>query len=110
MAIRAFGRFACWDRPCGCTEGLPPTLAIGALVAGLDHRYAWSSPLPAAVQAVALAVCSLGYALVVWATASNAFFSLIVRSALEDLTLQAELPGYPEYVLQVRQRLVPGLW
>ncbi|OGO71677.1 MAG: hypothetical protein A2Z37_12765 [Chloroflexi bacterium RBG_19FT_COMBO_62_14] len=67
-------------------------------------------PLPAAVQAVALAVCSLGYALVVWATASNAFFSLIVRTALEDLTLQAERPGYPGYVPRVRQRLVPGLW
>jgi len=32
------------------------------LVAGLDHRYAWSSPLPAAVQAAALVVCSLGSA------------------------------------------------
>ena len=30
--------------------------------AGFDHRYAWSSPLPAAVQGAALAVCSLGSA------------------------------------------------
>jgi len=136
------------------------------LVAGLDHRYGWSAALPSVVQAAALVVCSLGYGLVVWATASNAFFSLIVRiqterghsvvtigpyqyvrhpayagalltipsvpillgswwalllgvadadlmivrTALEDRTLQAELPGYPAYVLQVRHRLVPGLW
>jgi hypothetical protein len=53
------------------------------VVAGLDHRYAWSAAFPAAVQAAALVLCSLGYALVVWATASNAFFSLIVRIQTE---------------------------
>ena len=35
---------------------------------------------------------------------------LILRTALEDRTLQAELPGYVAYARQVRQRLVPGLW
>jgi protein-S-isoprenylcysteine O-methyltransferase Ste14 len=34
----------------------------------------------------------------------------ILRTALEDRTLQAELPGYPEYARRVRFRLVPGLW
>lgn len=33
-----------------------------------------------------------------------------LRTALEDRTLQAELPGYAEYATVVRQRLVPGLW
>lgn len=28
----------------------------------------------------------------------------------EDRTLQAELPGYPEYARKVRYRLVPGIW
>jgi len=34
----------------------------------------------------------------------------IVRTALEDRTLQAELPGYAEYARQVRYRLLPGVW
>jgi protein-S-isoprenylcysteine O-methyltransferase Ste14 len=33
-----------------------------------------------------------------------------VRTALEDKTLQAELPGYVEYSLKVRYRLIPGIW
>jgi protein-S-isoprenylcysteine O-methyltransferase Ste14 len=119
-----------------------------------------------AAQIVALTLCVLGYALVVWATASNAFFSqivrmqserghtvatggpyhymrhpaylgamvyelavpvllvswwalvisglgsllLIIRTALEDRTLQAELTGYMDYARQVRYRLMPGIW
>ncbi len=35
---------------------------------------------------------------------------LVVRTQMEDQTLQAELPGYAEYAAQVRYRLVPGLW
>lgn len=34
----------------------------------------------------------------------------VVRTALEDRTLQVELPGYAEYATRVRYRLVPGLW
>jgi protein-S-isoprenylcysteine O-methyltransferase Ste14 len=34
----------------------------------------------------------------------------VVRTALEDRTLQAELPGYAEYAQQTRYRLVPGVW
>jgi protein-S-isoprenylcysteine O-methyltransferase Ste14 len=34
----------------------------------------------------------------------------IIRTVLEDKTLQAELPGYPEYVQQVHYRLIPGVW
>jgi len=33
-----------------------------------------------------------------------------IRTSLEDRTLQAELPGYQDYVQQVRYRLVPGIW
>jgi protein-S-isoprenylcysteine O-methyltransferase Ste14 len=53
------------------------------VVAGLDHRYGWSAVFAPGVQVAALVVCSLGYALVVWATASNAFFSQIVRIQTE---------------------------
>jgi protein-S-isoprenylcysteine O-methyltransferase Ste14 len=35
---------------------------------------------------------------------------LIVRTALEDRTLQRELPGYTAYAQEVRYRLVPGIW
>ncbi len=136
------------------------------IVAGLDQRYGWTGDFPWAAQGVALVLCGLSYALVVWATASNAFFSqimriqserghtvatggpyrcvrhpayvgailyelavpvllaswwagipsgvnallLILRTALEDRTLQAELSGYAEYARQVRYRLLPGIW
>ena len=136
------------------------------ILAGFDRRYGWTGDSPLAAQIAALVVCALGYAVVVWATASNAYFSQIVRiqteraqtvvshgpyqlvrhpayagailyelavpvllgswwamvpsalsalllalrTALEDRTLQAELPGYAEYSRRVRSRLLPGVW
>ena len=35
---------------------------------------------------------------------------MIVRTALEDKTLQEQLEGYKEYAQRVRYRLVPGIW
>jgi protein-S-isoprenylcysteine O-methyltransferase Ste14 len=35
---------------------------------------------------------------------------MVVRTALEDRTLRAELPGYAEYAQRVRYRLLPGVW
>lgn len=35
---------------------------------------------------------------------------LILRTALEDRTLQAELAGYADYARRVRYRLLPGIW
>ncbi|MGB8648352.1 MAG: isoprenylcysteine carboxylmethyltransferase family protein [Anaerolineae bacterium] len=136
------------------------------IVAGLDQRYGWTGEVPLVAQIAALIIGVLGYALFVWATASNAFFSqivriqierghtvatggpyryvrhpayigaivyelaapvllasgwagipsglcampLILRTALEDRTLQAELAGYAHYARQVRYRLLPGIW
>jgi protein-S-isoprenylcysteine O-methyltransferase Ste14 len=136
------------------------------IVAGLDVRYGWTTGMPLALQAIGLLIAMLGYALVVWATGSNAFFSMVVRiqkerghavatggpyrfvrhpsyvgtilfelaspimlgswwalipggldailfvvrTALEDRALQAELEGYPAYAERTRYRLVPGLW
>ena len=34
----------------------------------------------------------------------------VVRTALEDRTLQQELPGYREYADRVRYRLIPGIY
>lgn len=35
---------------------------------------------------------------------------LVLRTALEDKTLQAELPGYKEFTQKTRYRLLPGIW
>lgn len=35
---------------------------------------------------------------------------LIVRTALEDRTLQEELDGYADFAQRVRYRLLPGIW
>ena len=35
---------------------------------------------------------------------------LVLRTALEDRTLQAELAGYAEFARRVRYRLLPGIW
>jgi len=37
-------------------------------------------------------------------------FVTIIRTSLEDRTLQAELPGYKEYTGRTRYRLFPGIW
>jgi protein-S-isoprenylcysteine O-methyltransferase Ste14 len=39
-----------------------------------------------------------------------ALVGLVIRTALEDRTLHAELPGYSEYAARVRFRLIPGVW
>jgi protein-S-isoprenylcysteine O-methyltransferase Ste14 len=40
----------------------------------------------------------------------SAALLFVIRTALEDRTLQAELPGYAEYATRVRFRLIPGVW
>lgn len=153
-----------WDMTIMGIVGLSELARL--IIAGLDQRYGWTGGFPIAAQIAALAVCALGYALGVWATASNAFFSqivriqterghavatggpyqyvrhpayvgtilyqlampvllaswwalipgglnailLVIRTALEDRTLQAELSGYADYARLVRNRLLPGIW
>jgi protein-S-isoprenylcysteine O-methyltransferase Ste14 len=45
-----------------------------------------------------------------WVPAMLIAMLMVIRAALEDRTLQAELPGYAEYARQVRYRLLPGVW
>jgi protein-S-isoprenylcysteine O-methyltransferase Ste14 len=47
-----------------------------------------------------------------WALISAAVIVIVfvIRTALEDRTLQAELPGYVDYAQHTRYRLVPGVW
>ena len=35
---------------------------------------------------------------------------LIIRTHLEDITLQKELQGYIDYTKKIRYRLLPGIW
>jgi len=35
---------------------------------------------------------------------------LVIRTYLEDTTLQKELPGYQKYAMKVKYRLLPGVW
>jgi len=153
-----------WDTAIMSLVGL--IQLVRYVVAGLDQRVGWTGDFPIATQVAAWIVCALGYALVVWATASNAFFSqimriqserghvvvtggpyhyvrhpaylgailyelavpvvlaswpallisglstmlLVLRTALEDRALRAELSGYGTYARQVRYRLLPGIW
>jgi len=48
----------------------------------------------------------------VWALipAVAALIIAVVRTALEDQTLQEELPGYRDYARRVRYRLIPGIY
>ena len=59
-------------------------------------------PLPG----IALALSSL------WTLipAALALVIIVIRTALEDRTLQEELPGYQEYARRVRYRLFPGIY
>lgn len=153
-----------WDTALLSLYGV--TMMIMWIVAGLDFRNGWSSGIGSLAQIGAMLIVIAAYALVVWATGANAFFSqvvriqterghtvvssgpyryvrhpayggmilvvlgspimlgswwalipgvlsailVIVRTALEDQTLRAELPGYAEYAQRTRYRLVPGVW
>jgi protein-S-isoprenylcysteine O-methyltransferase Ste14 len=60
----------------------------------------------------------LGFALIpllldsLWAFIPTVLLTgvLVLRTSLEDRTLQAELPGYAEYAQRTRYRLIPGIW
>ncbi len=47
-----------------------------------------------------------------WASIPQAIAGLMLiwRTAREDKTLQAELPGYAEFVKETKYRLLPGVW
>jgi len=154
-----------WDKV------LAPLMALSVgypmvVVAGLDHRYNWSSEFPLWLIALGFILILLGYAFATWALAENRFFSSVVRiqadrghvvcvsgpyrfvrhpgyagnilalfgivlalgsvwtlipatvasiiavirTALEDQTLQEELQGYRDYARRVRYRLIPWIY
>ena len=154
-----------WDRVLAPAITIVGTLAVLA-IAALDVRLGWSPDFPAGWQGLGVAFAFASQMFVLWAMASNSFFStmvriqtdrghvvtqggpyryirhpgyagalvytlllpivlgswwtfipalitillIIIRTRLEDQTLQAELPGYKEYMARVKYRLVPGIW
>ena len=67
-----------WDKV------LAPLMAVSVgypmvFVAGLDHRYNWSSEFPLWLIVIGFILISLGYAFAAWALAENRFFSSVVR-------------------------------
>lgn len=153
-----------WDKVVGSIASIS---ALGILfIAGMDWRLKWQPDFSFAAQVAGLALYVGGFAVFLWAMASNKFFSSVVRiqtdrghtvqtggpyrivrhpgyasiittgigaalllgspwslipaafsasfyilrTALEDRTLRAELPGYQEYAQRVRYRLFPGVW
>jgi len=81
------------------------------------HRVCSTGPYaqirhPMYVAVILMAVClppALGsrYALIPAVIVVGLF---VLRTALEDKTLQEELPGYKDYAQKVRFRLIPGVW
>lgn len=66
-----------WDRT--IVSLLRLTQLVRYILAGLDQRNGWTDGFPIEVQVSAITVCVLSYALMIWAIASNNFFSQIVR-------------------------------
>jgi len=67
-----------WDKVLALFAALLLPFAVYA-VAGLDHRYGWTTGLPDWIWMLSLGVMVLGIALTVWAMRANAFFSGTVR-------------------------------
>jgi protein-S-isoprenylcysteine O-methyltransferase Ste14 len=67
---------------------------------------------PGYVGAIPTPVCISIVLGSVWALipAGGLAILVIIRTYLEDRTLQRELPGYAEYAETVRYRLLPGIW
>ena len=68
-----------------------------------EHRHAGNIP---PLLGIVLALGS------VWSLIPAAVASIItvIRTVLEDQTLQGELPGYRDYARRVRYRLIPGIY
>ncbi len=154
-----------WDKV------LSPLMSVSisfllVIVAGLDHRFGWTSAFPIWLNILGFVLIGFGYTFAVWAMAENRFFSsmvriqterghvvcdtgpyqivrhpgyagnilplpgivtalssawtiipamlalilVVIRTTLEDRTLQQELPGYRDYARRVSYRLFPGVY
>lgn len=77
-ASQSFEDVKPWDRALSPLMALTSSVVI-YVVAGLDHRFAWSPPFAPWLTVVGLVLTVLGWALSTWALVANAFFSGVVR-------------------------------
>jgi len=108
-----------WDRWIAALAGGVFPI-VSWVVAGLDFRFGWTESLPLAVHLSGLLVMALGFALFLWAMASNAFFAEGVRIQTErGHTVAAggpyryvRHPGYAGAVLSILAAplLLGSLW
>ena len=82
-----------------------------------DHQVCTSGPYEIVRHPgyVAMIIGTMGIPLILgskWAILPACIASLLIvfRTDMEDRTLQKELPGYSEYAMITRYRLVPFLW
>jgi len=71
-----------WDKVLAPLMALSTTFPI-VIVAGLEHRFAWSSVFPLWLIVLGFVLITLGYAFAVWALIENRFFSSVVRIQVE---------------------------
>lgn len=81
--IENFQHAKAWDKV------LAPLMALSlgfsmAAVAGLDHRYSWSSGFPLWLILMGFILIALGYAFAIWALAENRFFYSVVRIRVDQ--------------------------
>jgi protein-S-isoprenylcysteine O-methyltransferase Ste14 len=79
------------------------------VVTGGPYRYVRHTGYTGAILSQLATAPALGS---LWALIPGALAALVlvVRTALEDRTLQEELEGYKDYAQRVRYRLLPGVW
>jgi protein-S-isoprenylcysteine O-methyltransferase Ste14 len=91
-------------------EGVRIQTERGHTVAtGGPYRYVRHPGYTGAILAQLVTPCLLG-SLWAWIPTLASAALYVVRTYLEDQTLQVELPGYPAYTQQTRYRLIPGVW
>jgi protein-S-isoprenylcysteine O-methyltransferase Ste14 len=107
-----------WDRfIASFAAGLLPM--VSWIISGLDVHFEWSPPMSLALHIGGVIGFALGWAIVLWATASNAFFSTTVRIQKErGHTVQTggpyqfvRHPGYVGAILyQLATPFLLGSW
>jgi len=108
-----------WDKVLAPLLALSTSFAI-YIVAGLDRRFHGSPAFPGWLTVFGLALIALGYAVTVWATAENRFFSGVVRIQTDRGHTVCDTgpyrvvrhPGYAGYLLSVPGMLLAfaSLW